>query len=118
VPQVHSIADAIDKPFRAMVLLAASTGLRAGECFGLTVDRVDFLRRTVTVDRQMVNGHIGAPKSKASQRTVPLPGFLLPILSEHVRAYARTVVLDGEELRLLFTTSTGLPLRGNSFSHS
>ena len=28
------------------------------------------------------------------------------------------VSLDGEDLRLLFTTSTGLPLRGNSFSHS
>jgi integrase len=118
VPQVNAIADNVDGLFKAMVLLAACTGLRAGECFGLTVDRIDFLRKTVTVDRQMVNGHMGPPKSKASYRTVPLPDFILPILSEHIRAYARTVKLDGEEYRLMFTTSTGLVLRGNSFSHA
>lgn len=114
VEQVRAIAGSIDGRFSAMVLLAASTGLRAGECFGLTVDRIDFLRRTVTVDRQLVNGHMGPPKSKASNRVVPLPDFMLSVLAEHVRAYARTVRLDGEDLRLLFTTSTGLPLRATA----
>ena len=28
--------------------------MRQGECFGLTVERVRFLERTVTVDRQLV----------------------------------------------------------------
>jgi integrase len=32
--------------YRALVLFAAGSGLRPGECFGLTVDRIDFLRRT------------------------------------------------------------------------
>jgi hypothetical protein len=54
-------------------------GLRQGECFGLTVDRVDFLRRHVRVDRQLISAlggvpAFGPPKSKAGFRTVPMPG--------------------------------------------
>lgn len=116
VSEVNGIADAIDDRYRAIVLLAAGTGLRQGECFGLTVDRIDFLRRTVTVDRQMVRGHFAPPKTRASRRTVPLPAFLVPVLAEHVRLYARTVTVDGEDARLLFTTATGLPLRGHLLS--
>ena len=33
---------------QALVTLAAGTGMRQGECFGLTVDRLDLLRREVT----------------------------------------------------------------------
>ena len=53
-------------------------GLRQGECFGLTVDRVDFLRRQVRIDRQLIAARdgvpeFGPPKSKAGFRTVPMP---------------------------------------------
>ena len=41
--------------------LAAGTGMRQGECFGLTVDRVRFLERVVTVDRQLVTVQGRAP---------------------------------------------------------
>ena len=44
------------------VYLMASTGLRLSECLGLTVDRVDFLRRTLRVDRQLVAGEFGPTK--------------------------------------------------------
>jgi hypothetical protein len=39
---------------RALIVFAAGTELRQGECFGVTVDRVDFLRRHVGVDRQLI----------------------------------------------------------------
>lgn len=38
----------------------ASTGLRLNECLGLTVDRVDFIRKTIRVDRQLVGVGFGA----------------------------------------------------------
>jgi integrase len=115
------IADAIDPRYRALVILAAATGLRQGEGFGLTVDRIDFLRRTVTVDRQIALGQLAPPKSAAAYRTVPLPGFAVTELAEHVRDYARTVeagTSDGgtETARLLFTSVTGLPLTASRFS--
>jgi len=50
--QVQQMADACPHRYRALVVLAAGTGLRQGECFGLSVDRVDFLHRQVRVNRQ------------------------------------------------------------------
>jgi integrase len=38
----------------------SSTGLRLGECLGLTVDRAEFLRRTMRIDRQLANTHGGS----------------------------------------------------------
>jgi integrase len=90
---VRALADAVPELYRALVVLAAGTGLRQGEVFGLTLDRVDFLRRTVTVDR-----------------TVPLPQVVAEALAKHLRAFP--VAPDG----LLFTTPAGEPLRRTAFS--
>jgi len=49
---IQSLAEAVPKRYHAMVILAAGTGLRQGEIFGLTLDRVDFLRRSARVDRR------------------------------------------------------------------
>jgi integrase len=62
-------AAGIAERLRAAVLLAAGTGLRQGELFGLTVDRVDFMRRELRVDRQLWSPKTGPsvfapPKSK------------------------------------------------------
>src|SRR4051812_7016738 len=43
VEAVSGVADAVPPQFRALVILCAGTGLRQGEAFGLTVDRVNFL---------------------------------------------------------------------------
>lgn len=52
--------------------------MRQGEIFGLTVDRINFLRREVVVDRQLLTvigekPHLGPPKTKASVRTTAPP---------------------------------------------
>jgi integrase len=87
--QVQALADAVPERWRALVILAAGTGLRQGECLGLTVDRVDWLRRTVRVDRQLTtlpgSGPLLAPpKTAASVRIAPGQR-----LARHVRHSAR-----------------------------
>ena len=70
------------------VLLCLFTGLRVGELCGLKWGDIDFKNETVSVQRtvQRVNKHgkseivIGSPKSKSSNRTIPIPNFLLAIL--------------------------------------
>jgi len=52
--RVEDLIAAMPERFRALVVLAAGTGLRQGECLGLSLDRVDFLRRTLRVDQQLV----------------------------------------------------------------
>jgi hypothetical protein len=54
VVDVQDLAAAVPERYRARIVFAAGMGLRQAECFGLTMDRVDFLRRAVRVDRQVV----------------------------------------------------------------
>jgi integrase len=112
---VEAIVDAVPHRYKALVTLAAATGLRQGECLGLTLDRVDFLRRQVTVDRQLLllpgSGPVlGPPKTQASYRTVPLPAVVLDALAAHLARYS--VSADG----FLFTNDAGEPISRTRFS--
>jgi len=91
--QVEGLAGALPARYGVLVVLGAGTGLRQGEAFGLTVDRVDFLRKVVVVDRQLVlvrgegGPRFGPPKTASSYRSVPLPDVVLDALSSHLAAY-------------------------------
>ncbi|MFZ0668092.1 MAG: site-specific integrase, partial [Acidimicrobiales bacterium] len=106
---VHAIADRVAGRFRALVLTAAGLGLRQGEACGLTVDRVDFLRRTVRIDRQLVwaNGAatFGPPKTPASVRTLPLADEVGAELASHLQQYPTK-----NEAGLIFSLKTARPL--------
>jgi integrase len=89
--QVEALRVAMPESLRAQVTFAAGTGLRQGECFGLTVDRLDFLRRQMTVDRQLVTvsgrpPYMAPPKTAASVRPVPLPHVVLDAMAAHLAA--------------------------------
>lgn len=112
---VVSLRLAVPERYRAIVAVAAGTGMRQGECFGLTVDRIDFLRRQVKVDRQliMLPGSppcFGPPKTKASNRIVPLPRLVIDALAEHLATFPAGP--DG----LVFTNEAGGPIRRTAFS--
>ncbi len=115
VDHVEALIDVMPDRYKALIFLADGTGLRQGECrFGLTVDRVDFLRRTITVDRQLIlagtgRPEFGPPKTAASVRTVALPRVLSEALAAHLERWP--VGTDG----LIFTNERGDPLRRNRF---
>jgi integrase len=114
--QVLALADTVPARMRAAVLFAAGSGLRMGEVLGLTVDRIDFLRRTVTVDRQLLtppNGGdptFGPPKTKASHRVVPLAQVTVDVLAAHLAEFPAGS--DG----LVFTSPRSEPWRRNTFT--
>ena len=91
VEQVQLIAQSIQSRYSALVLFIAMSGLRPGEAFGVTKDRVDWLGRNVRVDRQLVTvGNevsFSTLKTEASYRTVPLPTLAVELMSEHVRLF-------------------------------
>ena len=110
--EVNLLADAIDPRFRALVLAAAFTGLRFGELAALRVDHLQALRSTVRVEETLteVSGHLrfGPPKTKASQRTLTMPRFLVEEIVKHLEAFP-------DPSRLLFTAPEGGPLRRTNF---
>ena len=79
VEEIQALQAAAPGWFAIAVTLGARARLRQGEAAGLTEDRVAFLRRQLTVDRQLlplpsVKGEpieLGLPKTDRYYRTVP-----------------------------------------------
>lgn len=90
--EVATLAAVVDPRYRAFVLVAAYTGLRAGELIGLRRKHVDLLRRTVTVVEQVQyigGGHLTLPpKSAAGRRSVAVPAVVADGLSGHLGCFA------------------------------
>ena len=114
VEQVERLVDLAPARYRALLVMMAGTGLRPGEAFAVTVDRVDFLRKRLRVDRQLVllQGPpvFAPPKTSSSVRTVPLPATVAAALAAHLRDHA-----EGPD-RLVFTSPGGHPIRRNTFN--
>lgn len=90
--EVRRLAAAMPDRYRAMVILAAGSGLRPGEMFGLQVRHVNFLKRTIKVEQQVqqTTGHgvyVCPPKTKRSYRTVPISQTVLDALALHLKQY-------------------------------
>jgi integrase len=93
--QVWAVQEALHPRFAVTVDLGAGLGLRQGECFGLAVDDVDFLRGVVHVQRQVkkVRGkHVFALPKYDKSRDVPLSEPVKLALAEHLRRYPPTTV--------------------------
>lgn len=88
--EVARLAAVLDDTSALIVRLAAWSGLRAGEIAGLRVNRVDVLRARVTVAETVIalKGALVAdtPKSKKSNRVVPIPPTLARLLADHIAA--------------------------------
>jgi len=111
VAQVYALADAVEPRFRALVLMAAFTGLRRGEVLALRRERIDFLHQTVAVVEQRLDLPDGSlliapPKTDAGRRVIALPPPLAVELERHMAEY-----VGPEPGALLFTGEKGGPLR-------
>jgi integrase len=112
--QVGQILAAASADFRPFIAVAAFAGLRLGEAAALQVGDVDFLRRTLTVSRQIQREAGKAPDIRApkfgSERVVFIPAGLVDILAKHIRDTGRE--------HWLFTGETGtMPLHQGTVGH-
>lgn len=109
---VLALLDAITPRYRVAVVLGAGLGLREGEAFGLTVPRVDFLRRKIHVLSQAQRGQLGAElKTGASARTIPADEWVLNEISAHVQHFGAG---PGE---VIVTNRIGKVAQRNSFGY-
>lgn len=83
-----------------LILILLHTGIRIGECLGLTVDDIDFENRMLNIDKQSVrfgtHHHITTPKTTSSCRNVPLDDTALQALKEEIAFHPPlNKVIDG-----------------------
>lgn len=107
---LEAIAQSMPTHLAAAVPLAAWSGLRFGELFGLARQHVDLEAGTVRVDRALVcvpgePVRFGQPKTRSSRRTVHLPGFVVEVLRAHMAEHVPPGATS-----LLFTTVSGEPV--------
>lgn len=103
IEEVEAYLTAFDPRWRGLVVLLAGAGPRIGEALGLDVYDVNFLGRSVRIDRQRTQqNQIKPPKSKKSRRTVPVGSVVTDTLAAHLAAYPS----DGA----LFVDEIGQPL--------
>lgn len=99
--------------YRPLVDVLVGTGLRWGEATALQVRDWDASHRLLTVSRawkKAERGHvIGAPKSRKSRRTIPVPPQVVDALNDACRGRR------GEDW--IFVTVRGLPIRSDGHFH-
>jgi len=80
VEEINALLTELPEPIRTCVLLDASTGLRVGELLGLQWQDVDFENLEIHIRRSVVKQKIGAPKTEASAKPIPLDVELAEVL--------------------------------------
>ena len=100
IPTTEQVAKALadakehEPGFYAFVAVAAFAGLRLGEVAGLQVADVDFLRRTVRINRQIQGSKRGqtkvVPPKHGSERPVHVGEELTNILAKHIEDHGLT----------------------------
>lgn len=106
--EVDALAAHMPARYAAAVHVAAWSGLRAGELFGLARKHVDLDAGTVRVERAAVTSlrgvapHLGATKTDSSRRTVHLPPHVVERLGEHMAEHT-----GADPEALVFTDDAG-----------
>jgi integrase len=100
--EMRAVVDSVTGRYRALLVTATFTGLRASELRGLRWSDLDLKRGELHV-RQRADrfGEMGPPKSKAGTRTLPLMPMVVSVLREHKLA------TPTNDLDLVFPNSKG-----------
>jgi integrase len=102
--QATLIIEAAPEPFKTLFAVAWSTGLRAGEILALTLDDLDFTRKTVRVNKASDDRtrEIRQPKTPRSIATLPMTTALEAKLREYIHKYWKP-----NPSQILFPNRTG-----------
>ncbi|ADH66051.1 tyrosine-type recombinase/integrase [Nocardiopsis dassonvillei] len=126
VETLREVVDGVPERFKAVVLLAAGSGLRQGELFGLELHHLDVEHLVLRVEQQLVTpvdnvAYLAQPKSPASYRDIPLTRETADMMLVHLDSFPAGPVeiedrTDPHKPRrrtahLLFTLPNGGPVR-------
>ncbi|MFE5291361.1 tyrosine-type recombinase/integrase [Isoptericola sp. NPDC056618] len=108
--EVAAVLEHLGERYRALVLVAAWSGLRSGEIRNLRRRHVDLDVGTVSVEQQVQNIRgqgkvVRDVKTEAGRRTVNLPSAVTEVLARHIATFSQPGP-DG----LVFPSRVGTPI--------
>ena len=80
--EIRGILGELAEPARTVTMLAAVTGMRRGELFGLKWEDLDFERRSIRIVRSLVDQIEGQPKTETSRKPLPMSDELSAALGK------------------------------------
>jgi len=110
--QIPKLLAVMKEPYRTMALVGILTGLRVGEILGLRWSDIDFDTAQLRVNQRYYRGEMDSPKTRASQRTLPLP----PECIEALRRL-QTATQPEQKDALVFCTRKGTPYSDTNILH-
>jgi len=105
VDDLRALLNALPEPSQSIASLLALTGLRIGEITALRWMDVDLTQRTLRVRQTVYKGVIDTPKTKRSNRCVPLSPLAVEIFRRQ---------RQGTGTELVFASRAGAPLCCNN----
>lgn len=117
--------------YNNLFVTAVETGLRPGELYALTPEDIHFEKKEIRVNKTLVYQkfegdrgkvyHLGPPKTKSSNRTVPITERCGDALRKQIRQ--RQIILNKPNItpikgfeNLLFLSTLGTPLNATTYS--
>lgn len=116
--EIHRLHQALPPEYAAIVPLCIEVGLRYGEMAGLQVRHINLLKRTATIEQQIIEGKhsnsVGPLKTKSSHRTVAISDELVVTLAEHL---SKSGLSAADNDSWVFPSPDDRPLRYSNFKN-
>src|SRR5207245_2882056 len=106
--EVAAIVATATGQYKTLFALAAETGMRAGELYGLQVEDIDFARNVIHVRRSAWDGKLQSPKTHNARRAIDVQPYVTDMLKQH---------LAGRRSGLVFLSARKTPLRTATVLH-
>jgi integrase len=100
--QMQRIVASAREPYNVLFAIAAETGMRSGEIYGLHVEDVDPKRLLIHVRRSVWRGKPQSPKSQKAYRGIDIRPELAKMILKH---------LNGRKTGYVFQTRLGTPFK-------
>jgi integrase len=100
--QMQEIINAAREPYKTLFAVAAETGMRSGEIYGIQVEDVDLNRLLIHVRRSVWRGKPQSPKSLRAYRSIDIQPSLAEMIQTH---------LGGRPTGYVFQTRLGTPFK-------
>lgn len=115
-----------DIAYYTLFLTIAYTGMRKGEALGLQWRNIDFINKTITVERNRGTNGIGSTKTQNSERTIKVDNVVIIQLKSYLKAVKKLLLKYGKRLKdnlteeqslIFISPHTGEPLPPTGINH-